>query len=174
MTTSSDLGTEPQPAMLRCELRASNLYPTLVLALRDLRSANGRDETTGDGDGNASWTALTVGMIVLDTLSGDSRRDVSKRWTRLLTSHDIVGPDASLIYALRCSLLHGYGLPKPADIDDRRLLLTDDTTGYALDTERPGIATLSVPVFCSHLVERLANQAETSWDTSLIDTNLQL
>ena len=58
--------------MLQCPPRQSNLYPTLVLALRDMRQTNGRDPETGTGDGNESWIGLSLAMIVLDTLSGPS------------------------------------------------------------------------------------------------------
>jgi len=43
--------------------------------LRDIRSANGRDPETGDGDGNDSWIGLSIAMIVLDTLSSDGDTD---------------------------------------------------------------------------------------------------
>ena len=58
--------------MLQCPRDQSSLYPTLVLALRDMRQANGRDPVTGTGDGNESWTGLSLAMIVLDTLSDES------------------------------------------------------------------------------------------------------
>jgi hypothetical protein len=32
---------------------------------------------------------------------------------RLLTGHEILSSDAAIIYELRCSVLHGYGLPRP-------------------------------------------------------------
>jgi hypothetical protein len=73
--------------MLHCPLRQTHLYPTLVLALRNMRSANGRDPTTGDGDGNDSWIGLIIGMIVLDTLSGDEDNGTTgaRNWgTRVL------------------------------------------------------------------------------------------
>lgn len=172
MTTRLDLGTNPKPEMLRCPRSSTNVYSTLVLALRDFRHANGREGETGAGDGNESWVALSIGMIVLDTLSGTPGEPVRKRWKRLLTTHGLTEPDASLIYELRCSLLHGYGVPKPARIEGRRLLLDDNPNGYAVDTEQTGRATVSVPVFCTYLVERIANQAKLSWDLSLINTDL--
>jgi hypothetical protein len=52
-------------------------------------------------------------MIVLDTLSGDGDTDkVGERWSRLLTNHSVSDEDAAISYALRNSLLHGYGPPK--------------------------------------------------------------
>ena len=65
MTTKRDHGTDRPPKMLVCPITDSNLYPTLVAALRDMRHANGRDETTGEGGGNRSWVGLSIGMIVL-------------------------------------------------------------------------------------------------------------
>jgi hypothetical protein len=70
MTTELDHGTY-QPEMIRCEPRVSNLYRPIELALRDMREANNRDRTTGAGAGNRSWIGLSLGMIVLDTLSGN-------------------------------------------------------------------------------------------------------
>ena len=64
MTTERDHGNYEQE-MLRCELRDSHLYPSLELALRDMRQANGRDPMTGAGDGNESWIGLSMAMIVL-------------------------------------------------------------------------------------------------------------
>jgi hypothetical protein len=103
--------------MLRCPLQeGEHLFPSLVLALRDMRYANQRDRETGDGDGNQSWTGLSIGMIVLDTLSGDGDTDkVGERWSRLLTNHGVSDEDAAIIYALRNSLLHGYGPPEPSN-----------------------------------------------------------
>lgn len=98
--------------MLRCDLNEANVYPTLFLALRDMRTANGRDETTGAGRGNESWMGLSIAMTVLDTLTSGNE-PVGQRWESLLTSHGVDPADAKLIYALRCSLLHGYGPPKP-------------------------------------------------------------
>lgn len=157
--------------MLLCPLdESTHLYPSLVLALRDMRSANGRNATTGVGEGNESWIGLSLAMIVLDTLSGNDRK-VSRRWKRLLTQHGIGDEDAQLIFELRCSLLHGYYIPKPERLGGRTLLLTDDRTAYALDTSQDGRALLSVPVFCGRLVERIAAEAPEEWDISLINTN---
>jgi hypothetical protein len=36
------------------------------------RAASGRDPETGNGDGNSSWIGLSLGMIVLDSLSRSS------------------------------------------------------------------------------------------------------
>jgi len=135
-----------------------------------MREANGRNREIGDGDGNSSWIGLSLGMIVLDSLSGLGRHDVKKRWARLLTGHDICEDDAAIIYELRCSVLHGYGFPRPAVTFGRVVALSDDASAYALDTDDEGIATLSVPAFCSRLVERVAAEAVDGWDDSLIDT----
>jgi hypothetical protein len=170
MTTQQDLGTK-SPQMLRCELRDSNLYPTLVLALRDMREANGREETTGAGVGNRSWIGLSLGMVVLDTLSGDDPK-VGARWERLLTAHGVSTDDARIIYKLRCSLLHGYGLPQPKDVLGRKVVITPDRDAYALDTSKDGLAVVSVPAFCGCLVERIVAEAPDDWDISLIDTDL--
>jgi hypothetical protein len=51
MPTRLDRGSAEKPQMLRCERLKSNLYTTLVLALRDMRDARGRDSTTGVGEG---------------------------------------------------------------------------------------------------------------------------
>jgi hypothetical protein len=158
--------------MLQCPLRQSNLYPTLVLALRDMRQANGRDPETGTGDGNESWIGLSLAMIVLDTLSGPSA-GVGDRWRRLLTRHEISADDADIIYALRCSLLHGYGLPHPHKAHGRKVYLTPYRDACAVDTTASGRALVSVPVFCGRLVERIAAESPSDWDTSTIDTDAQ-
>lgn len=157
--------------MLRCELDETKLYPSLILALRDLRQVNGRDATTGTGAGNQTWIALCLAMVVLDTLSG--RGPVAQRWNRLLISHGIPEDDAKVIYKLRCSLLHGYGPPKPGEVEGRKVLLTDDATAYAVDTSNADHVLVSVPVFCGRLTERIAHAAPQAWDSSLIDTDFR-
>ena len=169
MTTARDRG-DSQIGMLRCELDPSNIYPTLVLALRDMRRANGRDPVTGDGDGNEWWAGLAVGMVVLDTLSGE-QQGAGQRFVRLLRHHGVLTEDAHMIWKLRNSLLHGYGLPKPGEVSGRKMLLTDDREGYALDTSREGVVLVSVPVFCARLVERIAAEARDDWDVSLLNTD---
>lgn len=173
MTTELDRGTLSPPTRLECPLTSSNLYITLRLALRDMRDACGRDAVTGAGDGNASWIGLTMGMIVLDTLTGSSGK-TADRWKHLLTSNGVSKGDAKIIYMMRCSLLHGYGPPKSSDVGGRRMFLTPDPTAFALDTSSDGLALLSVPVFCGYLVERLVTEAKDDWDKSLIDTNFRL
>jgi hypothetical protein len=172
MTTERDHGNH-EVEMLRCELRDSYLYPSLILALRDMREANGRDPTTGAGDGNQSWIGLSLAMIVLDTLSGDDAT-VGDRWKLLLTRHGLSAHDAEIVYALRCSLLHGYGPPKPEKSCGRKVLLSDDRDAYALDTSQDGLALVSVPVLCARLVERIVVDAPDEWDVSLIDTAYHL
>jgi hypothetical protein len=136
-----------------------------------MREANGRDPETGRGDGNDSWIGLALGMIVVDSLSGpEGKGTVTERWRSLLLSHDVPADDASIIYELRCSLLHGYGLPSHRVISGRRFIATGERAAYALDTSDAGIARLSVPVFCARLVERIAFEAPYDWDTTLIDT----
>jgi hypothetical protein len=56
--------------MLRFPIRPGHRYRPHELAIRDLREANGRDPTTGAGIPNHSWVALSLAMVVLDTLSG--------------------------------------------------------------------------------------------------------
>lgn len=168
VTTLRDRGTLPV-AMLTCPIHPEHRYLPRDLALRDMREANGRDPETGNGDGNRSWIGLSLAMIVLDSLSGPDT-NVGRRWTRLLTGHEIPEePDAAIIYALRCSLLHGYGFPRPAATFGRVVLLSGDLNACALDTDDEGIATVSVPVFCGRLVERIAAEAVDGWDDSLID-----
>lgn len=112
MTTLADRGTEQEPERLPCPLRAGKHQSTLTLALRDMRQAHGRDVVNGSGFGNESWVALVLAMIVLDTLTGEEQQDQGRRWRELLVGHDVPRPDAEIAYALRCSLLHGYGLPR--------------------------------------------------------------
>jgi hypothetical protein len=175
VTTERDHGRRPPP-MLPCPLQeGEHLFPSLVLALRDMRYANQRDRETGDGDGNQSWIGLSIGMIVLDTLSGDGdTTKVGERWSRLLTNHGVSDEDAAIIYALRNSLLHGYGPPKREKARDRKVLLTDDRDGYAIDTGTDGVALVSVPVFCGCLVERIAAEAPNDWDRSRLDVDFRL
>lgn len=42
--------------------------------------------------------------------------------------------------------------------------------GSAVDSSTPGFAFVSVPLFCSRLVERIVSEALESWDTTLLDT----
>jgi hypothetical protein len=167
MTTLQDHGTTPVE-MLTCPIRPERLYVSRDLALRDMRTANGRDPETGTGDGNRSWIGLSLAMVVLDSLSGRANGPVRRRWMRLLTGHGVSASDAAIIYALRCSLLHGYGLPKPALTFGRVVVLSDAMNRYALETADEGIARLSVPTFCGRLVERIASEAVDGWDNSLI------
>jgi hypothetical protein len=173
VTTDRDHG-KSSPSMLRCPLQEEeHLFPTLVLAVRDMRRANTRDPETGQGDGNRSWVGLCIGMIVLDTLSGDTV-PVWDRWLRLLTNHGVSEEDAAIVYALRCSLLHGYGPPNRGRARGRRVILTDDRDGYAVDTATDGVALVSVPVFCGRLVERIAAEAPNDWDGSRLDVDFRL
>lgn len=172
MTTEHDLGSA-EVERLPTPMRDSNLYPTLVLALRDMRKACGRNEDDGHGVGNDSWIGLSLGMIVLDTLSGEDE-DVRPRWIELLTRHRISSEDADLIYAFRCSLLHGYGLPKPGKVGNRRVILHDEPNAFAVDTSRDGDVIISIPVFCGHLVERIAAEAPDDWDVASVATNMPL
>jgi hypothetical protein len=169
VTTRRDHGATPV-GTLTCPVRPEHLYIPRDLALRDMREANGRDPETGNGDGNRSWIGLSLGMIVLDSLSGGPDEPLGARWTRLLTGHKISNEDTAIIYALRCSLLHGYGFPKPAATFGRVVLLSGDLSAFALDTDDDGIARVSVPIFCGRLVERIAAEAVDGWDNSLIDT----
>jgi hypothetical protein len=137
-----------------------------------MRTANGRDPETGDGDSNGSWIGWSIAMIVLDTLSGDSKHDVEKRWLRLLTDHGVSEDDAAIIYQLRCSLLHGYGLPGRGEAGGRQVVV-DDGGVYAVDTREDGFALVSVPVFCARLVERIASEAPNDWDVSRIDVDFR-
>ena len=111
-------------------------------------------------------------MAVLDTLSGEEP-GVRQRFEGLLTRHGVPAEDATIIWMLRNSLLHGYGLPKPSQVSGRNVLLTPDHDAYALDTSHAGIALVSVPVFCARLVERIAAEAKGDWDVSLINTDYQ-
>jgi len=153
-----------------CGVRSSGLYPSLVLAIRDMRTANDRDEETGNGEGNRSWIALALGMVVLDTLSGQGS-GVWARWKRLLTEHGVTEVDARLIYGFRCSLLHGYGLPRREQTGGLGVVTTGRRRGYAIDTSGRDLVDLSVPLFCSLLVERIAVEAADDWDVTLIDVN---
>jgi hypothetical protein len=176
MTTKSDHGLAVEGwARVPCPLGTGHVFSPSFLALRDMRSANHRDEETGGlQEGHtpsSSWMGLTLGMIVLDSLT-PADAEVGGRWRGLLTAHDVDPEDAMLIYKIRCALLHGYGLARPQDVNDRKVVFTGDPNGYALDTERPGHVVLSVPVFCGHLVERIAAAAHGQWDTSLLDTQL--
>jgi hypothetical protein len=160
--------------MLPCPLQEEeHLFPSLVLALRDMRCANKRDPATGDGAGNRSWIGLSIGMIVLDTLSGKSK-EVKKRWLRLLRKYDVSEDDAEIVYALRNSLLHGYGPPRREKAGGRKVVLTGDCDGYAIDTTTDGVAFVSVPVFCGCLVERIAAAAPHDWDGSRLDVDFHL
>jgi len=173
MTTLADKG---RTAMERvsCALPSDrNLYLPLELALRDMRTANGRDEDTGERPGNSSWIGVCLGMIVLDSLSGTSR-PVGVRFKKLLTDNEIEPGDADIIWSVRNALLHGYGVPKPGTAGERDVVFTDDAGAHALDTSRPRLALFSVPVFCGYLVERIAAAAYEQWDASLTTVNEDL
>jgi hypothetical protein len=170
MTTLADRGGIPVTRVNCAPPPGRDVHLPLELALRDMRTANGRDENTGERPGNSSWIGVCLGMIVLDTLSGTSR-PVWTRFKNLLTAHEVEPEDADIVWGVRNALLHGYGVPKPDDAADRNVVFTDDTTAYALDTSHPGVALLSVPVFCSHLVERIAAAVPEQWDPSLISVS---
>jgi hypothetical protein len=171
MTTLRDHGRSEIP-MLHCPLddNGPSLYPTLRLALRDMRQVGGRDPINGSGTHNWSWAGLALGMIVLDTLSGDVR-GVGHHFRALLIDRGITETDAEILWALRCSLLHGYGLPH---LRDRRMFATREVDAYALDTSHIGLALLSVPVFCGRLVERIVSEMPDRWDVTLLDTDAQI
>jgi hypothetical protein len=147
-----------------------------------MRRANGRNPETGGGPGNESWVALVMAMIVLDTLAGEDLQTSGKSFRELLSTHRIARMDAEIIYAVRCSLLHGYGLPQSDNkwVHHRTVVLTPATNGaFALYTPNPGTsdqkkALLSVPIFCSYLTERIASEAFQSWDESLVDVGISL
>jgi hypothetical protein len=120
-----------------------------------------------------STNGLSIGMIVLDTLTREDE-GVADRWKRLLTGHEVSEDDADLIHALRNSLLHGYGVPKPSRTHGRTVLLTSDPSRYAVDTSKRGQALVSVPVFCGHLVERIVLEAYDQWDVTLLNTDVKL
>jgi len=169
MTTLNDRGgTAIQ--RVSCCVHPGRGYLPIELALRDMRAANGRNPDTGEGVGNASWIGASVGMIVLDSLSGEAR-GASTRFKNLLVEHSIDPDDASLLWMIRNSLLHGYGLPKLAETGGRRVAFIDAAGGYALDTRDPDEIRLSIPVFCAQLVERIAAAVPDRWDTSLIDVD---
>jgi len=173
MTTLADRG---RTAVTRvdCTLPPErNVYLPLELALRDMRTANGRDENTGERPGNESWIGVCLGMIVLDTLSGTST-PVRDRFTKLLTDHEIESEDADIFWGIRNALLHGYGDPKPGKAAFRNVAFINDPDAYALDTRQPGVALLSVPVFCGHLVERIAAAVPEQWDISLTSVSQDL
>jgi hypothetical protein len=171
MTTLRDHGRS-EVQMLRCSLDdyGPNLYPTLRLALRDMRQAGGRDLVDGSGTHNWWWPGLALGMIVLDTMSGDEP-GAGRRFRALLIDRGITKTDAQLLWALRCSLLHGYGLPR---LQEWRMFATREWDAYALDTSREGLAVLSIPVFCGRLVERIVSEMPDRWDVTLLDTDAQI
>ena len=80
-----------------------------------------------------------------------------------------------MIYRLRCSVLHGYGLPASSrpELHYRHLVATDEPKAHALE-EREKEWRLSVPVFYSRLVERIAFEARNDWDVKLLDTDFRL
>jgi len=173
VTTLADQGGAPL-TRVDCALPPDrDTHLPLELALRDMRTANGRDENTGRRMGNSSWIGVCLGMVVLDTLSGTSK-PVWARFKKLLTDHNIEPDDADILWSCRNALLHGYGVPKPAHVGNRNVLFTDDADAYALDTSHPQLVLLSVPVFCSHLVERLAAAVPDQWDRSLIAVSQDL
>ncbi len=170
MTTELDRVTPGgTPNRLPCNLEPSGIHPTLALALRDMRLAHGRDPVTGDGPGGDSWVGLVLGMVVLDTLSGNTG-NVGERFQALLAQHGVPPADAAIIYRLRCSLLHGYGLPSRDQLDGRKIALTNNWDDPAVDTSDADQIRVSVPVFCGFLVERIARAAGNGWDDQLIDT----
>lgn len=171
--TTIDHGTNAVP-MLQCPDRTISIYSTLTLALRDMRKANGRDLVTGTGKGNESWIGLSLGMVIIDTLTGPGTAGVGKKWTKLLTAHRVDKADADIIYSTRCALLHGYGIPNEDMLGRRRMAFTDAHDAPALDTDTAGWAYLSVPVFCRTLVERLASEACDDWDSTYVDTRMLL
>ncbi|MGW4488505.1 hypothetical protein ACWEOE_32250 [Amycolatopsis sp. NPDC004368] len=171
MTTLDDRGGKPL-TRLHCAPHPDRPYLSLELALRDMRSAHGRDPETGEGPGTRSWIGVCLGMIVLDTLSGTSV-PAGRRFKRLLVEHGVDHDDAVVLWIIRNSLLHGYGLPRPADVRHRQVEVTGETDTFALDTSDPRLVRLSAPVFCSQLVERVAASVPHRWDSSLIHTHTE-
>ncbi|MFI5615497.1 hypothetical protein [Amycolatopsis sp. NPDC051903] len=169
MTTLADRGGAPLQR-LHCAPHPARDYLPIELAMRDMRSAHGRDPETGEGPGSRSWIGVCLGMIVLDTLSGTSA-PAGRRFKRLLIEHGVDHDDATVLWIIRNSLLHGYGLPRPSDVRHRRVEVTGATDAFALDTGDARVVRLSAPVFCSHLVERIAASVPHRWDTSLIHTH---
>jgi hypothetical protein len=171
MTTLRDHGRS-EVQTLRCSLDdyRPNLYPTLRLALRDMRQAGDRDLVDGSGTHNWWWPGLALGMIVLDTLSGDEP-GAGQRFQAMLMDHGITKTDAWLLWKLRCSLVHGYGLPR---LQDWQMFATREWGAYALDTSREGLAVLSIPVFCGRLVERIVSEMPDRWDVTLLDVAAQV
>lgn len=176
MTTELDKGRVGEGGPMRsCDLDTTHVYSNLFLALRDMRSANGRCPTTGAGDGNDSWIGLALGMIVLDILATDDPKDkVGDRFRLLLTNHRVNKDDAAYIYEFRCSLHHAYGLPEPGAIGNRNLFVTPAVGAYAVDTSRAGRLEISVPAFCGRLVERIAYEAPEPRAMGLINTHVLL
>lgn len=171
MTTLNDHGDRP-PSMIQCPVDIAPVHSSLTMALRDMRTANDRREETGDGPGNQSWIGLSIGMTVLDTLTkaSDPHR---QRMLRLLAAHGVEERDAKTIYHLRNSVLHGYWLPKNSKLGNRRMLLHREQSAYAIDTDiSANEIYLSVPVFCRCLVERIALEAQSNWDETLINTDV--
>ena len=54
-----------------------------------------------------------------------------------------------------------------------KVYLTPYRDACAIDTTASGRALVSVPVFCGRLVERIAAESPSRWDTSTIDTEAQ-
>jgi hypothetical protein len=100
--------------------------------------------------GNVSWLGVCLGMIVLDTLSGGTL-PVGKRFKKLLTDHDVDQDDADIIWAVRCALLHGYGLPKPNKVRERHVAFPSRTLRAMRST--PAARRMSCSAFqCSVVV----------------------
>ncbi|GID29135.1 hypothetical protein [Paractinoplanes brasiliensis] len=108
-------------------------------------------------------------MVVLDTLTSTAD-DVNRRWVQLLTNHGVPDHDARVIYAVRNSILHGYGPPRPEKAENRTVRFIGDPAAHAVDTRTPRVALINVPAFCSRLVERIAAKSSTTWNTEELDT----
>ena len=126
-------------------------YSTLLLAVRDMRRANDRDQDTGEGDGNDYWGGLLIGFAVLDVLTrrlddpDRESRGVGQRWRRLYGP--VLDADYNFVWRLRNSVVHSYFTPGQ---------------GYALDDARDGPPIrgrrLSVPLFCKVTIEDLVER----------------
>jgi hypothetical protein len=75
VTTECDQG-DTHVDMRQCPVKPKGVYQSRVLAMRDMRTASGRDAESDDGEGNGSWIGLALGLMVLDTLTPESERYV--------------------------------------------------------------------------------------------------
>jgi hypothetical protein len=125
----------------RVQMDAPNDFGVLYLLRRDIDRCMGIDPNTGTREGStALWPGAMAILAGVDLLAkfvdGSDGGDVGDRFRRFLERFQMTKPaDSQVIYQLRNSLLHSFGLysktrpTKTKKSEVYRFILTDSGTG---------------------------------------------